>query len=167
MGINKLHEMQASTGPTMEYNCTKYSIGCNHMVANKQYYKCMVLRRSGCERCWQLDEWAVVGIDVSDGCRLGFRELGLQRQGARGPRGRIRQRHDGWQCVQGVDVEVEQRGRVQAECGGRGGLAHAAGTGAARCCHVWAAARQPDAGVVLRRSGCELCGRLDRQKFEA
>ena len=65
--------------------------------------------------------------------------------------------------MRGVDVEVEQRGGVQAECGGRGGRAHAAGTGAARCCDVWAAARQPDAGVVLRRRGCELCGRLDQR----
>jgi hypothetical protein len=39
--------------------------------------------------------------------------------------------------VRGVDVEVEQHGGLQAECGGRGGRAHAGGTGAACCCDVW------------------------------
>ena len=65
--------------------------------------------------------------------------------------------------MRGVDVEVEQRGGVQAECGGRGRLAHAAGTGAACCCDVWAAARQPHAGVVLRRRGCEQRGRGEQR----
>ncbi len=65
--------------------------------------------------------------------------------------------------MRGVEVEVEQRGGVQAERGGRGGLVHAAGTGAACCCDGWAAAREPDAGVVLRRRGCQLCGGGDQR----
>ena len=50
--------------------------------------------------------------------------------------------------------------------GGRGAwrrMAAASGTGAARCCDVWAAARQPDAGVVLRRRCCEQRGRGEQR----
>ena len=65
--------------------------------------------------------------------------------------------------MRGVEVEVEQRGGVQAECWGRGGRAHAAGTGAACCCDGWAAAREPDGGVVLRCCGCEQRGRGDQR----
>ena len=60
-------------------------------------------------------------------------------------------------------MDVEQRGCVQAERGGRRGRALAAGTRAAGCCDVWAAARQLDAGVVLRRCCCELCRRGEQR----
>ena len=52
---------------------------------------------------------------------------------------------------------------MQAERGSRRGRALAAGTGAAWCCDVWGAARQPDAGVVLRRGGCEQRGRGEQR----
>ena len=56
--------------------------------------------------------------------------------------------------MRGVEVEVEQRGGVQAELWFWLGLRAWAGISrAACCCDGWAAAREPDAGVVLRRCG--------------
>ena len=137
---------------------------CDVWAAARQPHAGVVLRRSGCELRGRLDQRAVVGMHVRHGCRLQLRQLGLQRQSSTGPRGFVKGRHDGRDGVRGVDVEVEQRGRVQAECWCRGGRAHAGGTGAACCCDVWAAARQSDAGVVLRccRQG-EQHGRLDER----
>ena len=67
--------------------------------------------------------------------------------------------------MRGVDVEVEQRGGVQAEfrcCWGLRTLASV--SRAACCCDGWAAAREPDAGVVLRRSGWnQQCWRGDQR----
>ena len=65
--------------------------------------------------------------------------------------------------MRGVGVGVEQRGWVQGCCWFRMGLVKDACSGAACCCDVWAAARQPDGGVVLRRGCCELCGRGEQR----
>ena len=103
-------------------------------------------------------------MHVCDCCGLGLRELGLQREGAGGPWIGGQDGHDGGDCVRGVDVEVEPRGGVQAEfrcCWGLRTLASV--SRAACCCDVWAAAREPDAGVVLRRRGCQLCGGGDQR----
>ena len=136
---------------------------CDVWAAAREPDAGVVLRRRGCQLCGRGDQRAVVWMHVCDCCGLGLRELGLQRQGARGPRRGQRHGHEGRDGVRGVDVEVEQRGGVPGECGGRGGRADAARTGDARGCDVWAAARQPDGGVLLRRCGCELCGRLDQR----
>ena len=62
-----------------------------------------------CELCGRRDQRAVVGMHVRHGCRLQLRQLGLQRQGARGPRGGVVHGHDGRHGVRGVELEVEQR----------------------------------------------------------
>ena len=48
-------------------------------------------------------------------------------------------------------MDVEQRGWVQGCFWFRRGLVLDACSGAACCCDVWAAARQPDGGVELRQ----------------
>ena len=73
----------------------------------------MVLRRCGCEQRGRRDQRAVVGMHVRNACRLGLRQLGLQQQGARGPRSSWCDGHDGRHGVRGVEVEAEQRGGVQ------------------------------------------------------
>jgi hypothetical protein len=60
---------------------------CDVWAAARQPHAGVVLRSSGCELCGRRDQRAVVGMHVCHGCRLQLRELGLQRQGARGPRG--------------------------------------------------------------------------------
>jgi hypothetical protein len=75
-------------------------------AAARQPHAGVVLQRSGCELCGRLDQRAVVGIHVRHGCRLQLRELGLQRQGARGPRGCLVHRHDGRDGVRGVEVDI-------------------------------------------------------------
>ena len=61
-------------------------------------------------------------------------------------------------------MDVEQRGQVQGCCWFRMGLVKDACSGAACCCDVWAAARQPDAGVELRREcGDQLRGRGEQR----
>ena len=83
---------------------------CDAWAAAREPHAGVVLRRSGCEQRGRRDQRAVVGMHVGHGRRLQLRRLGLQRQGARGARGGVVQRHDGRHGVPGVDVEVEQRG---------------------------------------------------------
>ena len=123
---------------------------CDGWAAAREPNAGVVLRCCGCEQRGRGDQRAVVGMHVGHCCRLGLRQLGLQRAGAGGPGSGWCDGHDGGDCVRGVEVEVEQRGGVQAEfrcCWGLRTLGSV--SRAACCCDVWAAAREPDAGVVL------------------